>query len=68
MLKAPVRLQHADWCQEERYRDLIYEEMVKNCQWYLSCMGKYNMMGFITLLLTFIFLYEMLKISEKQPQ
>lgn len=39
----------------ESYRDFIYEETVKNCQWYLSCMGKYNMMGFITLLLTFIF-------------
>jgi len=39
----------------ESYRDFIYEETVKNCQWYLSCMGKYNMVGFIAFLLTFIF-------------
>lgn len=57
MLKAPVRLLTCRLMpRRESYRDFVHEEADKICQWYLSCMGNCNMMGFITFLLTFMFL------------
>lgn len=57
MLEAPVRLLTCRLMpRRESYRDFVHEEMDKICQWYLSPMGNCNMMGFITFLLTFMFL------------
>lgn len=52
----------------ENRRDFVHGEMYKNCQWCLFCMGNNKAVGFTTFRLAFIFLYEMGRISERQPQ